>query len=347
MSLVCKKLDLLWKKGREFLGTEAAIMGGAMSWISEANLVSAISNAGGFGIIACGSMSPQQLEDEIKKTRSMTDKPFGVNLIVMHPQIQEHIDTCINQKISHVVLAGGIASASYIKQLKSHGVKTLCFAPNIVLAKRSLKSGIDALIIEGSEAGGHIGSVSTSVLAQEILPIISEIPVFVAGGIGNGEMMLRYLQMGASGCQLGTKFVCAHESIAHPKFKEIFIKSSSRNTEISLQLDNNFPVIPVRAISNKATNDFVALQKEVIKKYYEEKITKQEGQLMIEKYWAGALRRAAIEGDIEYGSVMAGECVGMVTKEEPVKEIIQKICDEAKEALERSITQIKNIMELN
>ncbi|CAK8162664.1 enoyl-(acyl-carrier protein) reductase II [Candidatus Xenohaliotis californiensis] len=328
-----RELKKLWAKGSQFLGCPLSIMCGAMSWVSEANLVSAMSNAGGFGVIACGAMNSEQLTSEIQKTKNLTTKPFGVNLIVMHPDLLNLINVCIAEKVSHVVLAGGLAAVEHIRNLKDVGIKTMCFAPNLAIAKRSIKSNIDALIIEGSEAGGHIGAVSTSVLAQEILPHIKEVPVFVAGGIGSGEMMLRYLQMGASGCQLGTKFVCATESIAHPKFKETFIKANSRNAIASVQLDKEFPVIPVRALENKATKNFLALQRTIIDQFNAGKINKKEAQLTIEKYWAGALRNAVINGDVENGSLMAGQCVGMVKKEQSVVEIINDLIVEAMSAL--------------
>ncbi len=217
-------LDELWRRGREFLGCRYAIMGGAMTWVSERHLVSAISNAGGFGVIASGSMSPDLLRAEIAATFALTDRPFGVNLITLHPRLSELIDACLERKVGHVVLAGGLPPGGAIQRLKEGGAKVMCFAPAVVIAKKLVKSGADAIIIEGMEAGGHIGPVSTSVLAQEILPVVDDVPVFVAGGIGRGEAMLGYLEMGAAGIQLGTRFVCATESIAHPKFKKAFLR---------------------------------------------------------------------------------------------------------------------------
>lgn len=328
-----QELDSLWKKGTNFLGSKFAIMGGAMSWVSERNLVSAISNAGGFGVIACGAMFPDLLKQEITETQELTDKPFGVNLITMHPKLNELIEVCIETKVSHVVLAGGLPTKPSIEKIKNAGIKILCFAPALSIARRLVKMGVDALIIEGMEAGGHIGPVSTSVLAQEILPYFKheQIPVFVAGGIGRGEMMVNYLEMGASGCQIGTLFVCTNESIAHKNFKEVFIKSAARNAIPSVQVSADFLVIPVRAIANKASDDFVKRQKEVIDEYNRGNISKEDGQLEIEKFWAGALRRAVIEGDVETGSLMAGQSVGMVNEEKPVKEVIDMLVQQANE----------------
>src|ERR1700722_16977988 len=169
-----KRLDKLWATGRDFLGVRYAILGGAMTWVSERNLVSAISNAGGFGIIASGAMSPELLRAEIQNTQALTSFPFGVNLITLHPNLLKLIDVCIEEKVTHVVLAGGLPPAQAIATLKANNIKVICFAPALTLAKKLIKLGVDALIIEGMEAGGHIGPVSTSVLVQEILPYVKE-----------------------------------------------------------------------------------------------------------------------------------------------------------------------------
>ena len=226
------RLKELMHRGTEFLGCDVAIMGGAMSWVSERNLVSAISNAGGFGVIACGAMSAELLDAEIAETKARTSRPFGVNLITMHPQLAELIDVCAKHEVGHVVLAGGLPPGWALDKIKANGAKLMAFAPALALAKKLMRSNVDALVIEGMEAGGHIGPVSTSVLAQEILPVVSkDIPVFMAGGIGRGEAMAAYLEMGAVGVQLGTRFVCAHESIAHANFKKAFIRACrSRST---------------------------------------------------------------------------------------------------------------------
>jgi enoyl-[acyl-carrier protein] reductase II len=328
------RLKELMARGLDFLGTEWAILGGAMSWISERHLVSAISNAGGFGVIACGAMSPDLLDKEIEGTKANTDKPFGVNLITMHPQLSELIDVCSKHEVTHVVLAGGLPPGGAIDRIKANGAKLIVFTPALALAKKLMRSGADALVIEGMEAGGHIGPVSTSVLAQEILPhVAAEIPVFVAGGIGRGEAIAAYLEMGAVGVQLGTRFVCAHECIAHPNFKKAFLRASARDAIPSVQIDPRLPVIPVRALKNREMENFAAKQREVAQRLDEGAIEMAEAQLQIEHYWAGALRRAVIDGDVESGSVMAGQSVGMVKREEPVAEIIQELVDEAAAAL--------------
>ena len=323
-------------RGRDFLGSEVAIMCGAMSWVSERNLVAAMSNAGGFGLIACGAMTPELLDAEIAGTKALTAKPFGVNLITMHPQLFDLIEICNRHGVGHVVLAGGLPPAGSLDAIKANGAKLICFAPALSLAKKLIRSGVDALVVEGMEAGGHIGPVSTSVLAQEILPEVAEaVPVFVAGGIGRGEAIAGYLDMGAAGVQLGTRFVCATESIAHANFKKAFIRASARDATASVQIDPRLPVIPVRALKNAGGELFTAKQREVAQLLDEGKVAMAEAQLQIEHYWAGALRRAVIDGDVEHGSVMAGQSVGMVTKEEPVADIIATLMAEAAHALEK------------
>ena len=330
------KTKALMQRGCDFLGTDYAILCGAMSWVSERNLVSAISNAGGFGVIACGAMTPELLDAEIAATKALTDKPFGVNLITMHPMLFDLIEICNRHGVTHVVLAGGIPPKGSVEAIKAFGAKVIVFAPTLALAKKLLRSGGDALVIEGMEAGGHIGPVSTSVLAQEFLPELSEEHlVFVAGGIGRGEAIASYLEMGAVGVQLGTRFACATESIAHPNFKKAFFRANARDAITSVQVDPRLPVIPVRALKNKGTEEFTAKQIEVAKLLDSGAIEMGEAQLQIEHFWAGALRRAVVDGDVENGSVMAGQSVGMLKAEEPVADIMQQLMSESEAALTR------------
>ena len=329
------RLDTLWERGRQFLGCRYAIMGGAMTWVSERQLVSAISNGGGFGVLACGAMDPARLDIEIAATKALTGQPFGVNLITMHPKLDELIEVCNRHRVSHIVLAGGLPSAAAVGQAKAQGAKVMCFAPAAVLAKKLLRMGADALVIEGMEAGGHIGPVSTSVLAQEILPIVREVPVFVAGGIGRGEAILSYLEMGAAGVQLGTRFVCATESTVHPNFKRAFIRAEARDAMPSVQIDPRLPVIPVRALVNDSSRQFALFQRQMVDKLDAGQIELAAAQLEIEHYWAGALRRAAVDGDVDTGSLMAGQSVGMVKSEQPVAEILAELVAQASTALER------------
>jgi enoyl-[acyl-carrier protein] reductase II len=327
------ELDRLWSRGTDFLGCRYAILGGAMSWVSEMHLVAAISNAGGFGVIACGAMTPDLLAEQIAGTQALTDKPFGVNLITMHPQLDDLVRVTLEAKVGHVVLAGGIPPGSAVRAVKDSGSKLIAFAPALSLARRLVRSGADAIVIEGSEAGGHIGPVSLTVLAQEILPHLRDVPVFVAGGLGRGEAILAYLELGASGVQLGTRFAASVESIAHPNFKRAFIRANARDAMPSVELDPRLPVIPVRGLVNQGTKRFLEHQADTRDKFVAGELTKDAAQLVIERFWAGALRRAVIDGDVETGSVMAGQSVGMVTAEKPIADIIEELLDQAVGAL--------------
>ncbi|MCL2469333.1 MAG: nitronate monooxygenase [Alphaproteobacteria bacterium] len=334
MVALSSRLRPLMERGCDFLGSKVAIMAGAMSWISERNLIAAISNAGGFGVLACGAMTAELLQKEIEATRALTRQPFGVNLMTMHPQLDELVSVCLAEKVSHIVLAGGLPNVETITRIKEGGAKVMCFTPTLAVAKRLARMGVDALVIEGMEAGGHIGPVSTSVLAQEILPhLASTIPIFIAGGIGRGEAVLSYLEMGAAGVQLGTLFVCATECIAHENFKKAFIRAAARDAVPTPQLDQRFPVIPVRALVNEGMRHFIEKQREVIALFDAGKLSKEAAQLEIEHFWAGALRRAVIDGDTENGSVMAGQTVGMVKEEQPAQTILTTLIRQAEQAL--------------
>jgi enoyl-[acyl-carrier protein] reductase II len=282
-------------------------------------------------------MGPDLLAAEIAATQSRTQKPFGVNLITMHPQLDQLIAVTISAGVTHVVLAGGIPTGPAVRAVKDGGAKLVCFAPALVLAKRLVKSGADAIVIEGSEAGGHIGPVSLTVLAQEILPHLQDVPVFVAGGLGRGDAILSYLDMGAAGAQLGTRFAASTESIAHANFKRAFLKANARDALPSVQLDARFPVIPVRGLVNEGTKRFMAVQAETIARFNAGHLTREGAQLAIEHFWAGALRRAVIDGDVESGSVMAGQSVGMVTAEQSVREIMDELVAQACAALSRRL----------
>ena len=294
-----------------------------MSWVSERHLVAAISNAGGFGVIACGSMEPDMLAAEIAGTQALTDQPFGVNLITMHPRLDDLIRVCLEAQVGHIVLAGGIPPGARGAGGEGWRREADRLHPGAGAGASGWSApGADALVIEGSEAGGHIGPVSLMVLAQEILPHIRDVPVFVAGGLGRGEAILALLEMGASGAQLGTRFAAATESIAHPNFKHAFIRADARDAVPSVQLDERFPVIPVRGLVNEGVKRFLRFQAETRDRFEAGELTKEAAQLAIEHFWAGALRRAVIDGDVETGSVMAGQSVGMVTAEQPTAEII-------------------------
>lgn len=318
-----------WKKGARFLGSRYPILGGAMSWLSERHLVSAISEAGGFGVLASGNLPPETLRQEIQATRKLTEKPFGVNLITLNPELAQLIQVTVDEQVSHVVLAGGLPDRKAIQALKDAGIRVILFAPSLALAKRLIRNGADALVIEGHEAGGHVGPTATGILVQEILPHIDPtVPVFVAGGIASGAMVASLTAMGASGCQLGTRFVCTEECIAHPRFKQAFMRAQSRDAQVTAQFDPALPVIPVRALVNKSTEAFNTLQLTLIQQIKAGTKERKDAVLELEHFWVGALKKAAIDGDVEQGSVMAGQSVGLIRKIQPVSEVIAELVAE-------------------
>ena len=322
-------LSRLFERGRDFLGAEYPILGGAMSWISESNLVSAISNAGGFGVIAGGNMPIDLFRDEISKTYDKTDRPFGVNLITIAPNFRAHLDHVLEIEFPFVIFAGGLPPRDAIQKAKSARCRVICFAPTVGIARQLIRIGVDALILEGREAGGHIGPVSTSVLAEQILPEAPEVPVFVAGGIGSGLIMVHFLLMGAAGVQLGTKFAVADESPAHENFKDALIRASAKDAQPTAQFDPRVPVIPVRAIGNEGTRDFVTLQLGLVAQLERDAITPREAGMKLEEFWIGGLKKAAIDGDVENGSLMAGQSVGLVNERKSVADTIAELLDQA------------------
>jgi enoyl-[acyl-carrier protein] reductase II len=328
-------LEKLWKRGKEFLEVEFPILGGAMTWISTSGLVAALSNAGGFGVLAGGNMPIQLLKDEINKTRGLTDKPFGLNLITIAPNFKEHLKHALKARFPYIILAGALPPRSAITEAKERKLKVLCFAPTVEVARKLISLGADALIIEGNEAGGHIGPVSTSVLAEQILPRTREVPVFVAGGIASGMLMVHYLMIGASGVQLGTRFAVAEESPAHPDFKKALIRAKSKDAVPTAQFDPRLKVIPVRALVNEGTRDFATLQLGLVAQLERGQVNPEEAAMKLEEFWIGGLRKAAVDGDVERGSVMAGQSVGLVNKIQPVREIIAELVETALEEIRK------------
>jgi enoyl-[acyl-carrier protein] reductase II len=326
----------LTQRGRDFLGVETPVICGAMTWLSDANLAATMARCGGFGLIAAGNHPPETLEREILRARELTDRPFGVNLITIAPNYKAHLDLVCALGCSHVVFAGVFPDGASIRKVKDAGAKTLCFAPTESLARRMIKFGIDALVVEGHEAGGHIGPVSTIVLLQEVLfAVRDEVPVFVAGGIGSGRMIAHALLMGAAGVQLGTRFVMSEECRAHAAFKESFRKAGAKDAVVSPTLDARLPVIPVRCLKNDGMGAFKHLQLDLMQQLDVGSITRQEAGLQVEGFWVGALRRAAEEGNVASGSLMAGQSVGFATEVKPMAEIFAELIGDAEDELAR------------
>jgi enoyl-[acyl-carrier protein] reductase II len=240
-----------------------------------------------------------------------------------------------DMKCGIIMFAGSIPREREIRKAQDSGAKIICFAPTAPLAMRLIKMGTDALMLEGSEAGGHIGPVSLSVLLQEVLFKIDSVPIFAAGGIATGRMMAHLLMMGAAGIQMGTRFVMSEECKAHPAFKETFRKAKAKDAVATPQLDSRLPVIPVRALKNKGTDQFRKLQLKIMEQLNRNTIDQQQAQFDVENFWAGALREAAIEGKVHTGSLMAGQSVGLADKVMPIRNIIAELIQDAEKELQR------------
>jgi enoyl-[acyl-carrier protein] reductase II len=312
-----------------------------MTWISDSTLVSAVDKAGGIAFLAGGNMPPNLLKKEIEILKGNKIN-FGVNLITIAPLFEKHLELVTELKVPYIVFAGSFPRKYQVEKAKESGAKVLCFASTESIARRMIDYGADGLIMEGNEAGGHIGHVSTIVLIQQVLFEFPEVPIFVAGGIATGKMLAHLFLMGAAGVQMGTIFAMAEESPGHPKFKERYKKANSREAFSTPEYDSSLPVVSVRALKNKGTKDFGRLQLELLKKIKDEEISRIEAQYKVEEYWMGALRKAVVDGDIENGSLMAGQSVGLVNEIKSVKDIIADIYQEAEKHYDLILSRIKS-----
>jgi len=328
-------LHEFFKKGKDFLGVEYPIICGGMTWISDYKLVSAVSDAGGFPVFAGGNMPPDIFEHEVDQLITGLDKPFAVNLITIAPNYRDHFNILLKKDIPFVVFAGNFPKKRDVVAMKEAGKKTMSFASTESIADIQIGWGIDALILEGSEAGGHIGSVSLIVLLQQVLFNFRNFPIFVAGGIATGKMMAHLLLMGAYGVQMGTIFAMSKECSAHENFKKAFKKARARQAVATPQYDSKLPVVAVRSILNKGMAQFGRLQLDLLKKLDVGSITREKAQYEIESYWAGTLRQAVQDGDVQNGSLMAGQSVGLVNDVKPMQEIIQTLISDAEGELVR------------
>jgi len=328
-------LDKIWKKGKEFLGVKYPIISGGMTWISDHKLVKAVGDNGAFPVLAGGNMPPDLFAKEVDKCISDLKHAFGVNLITIAPNYREQYNLVLKKDVPFVVFAGSFPKKQDIQLMKKAGKKTISFASTKSIAQRQIEYGVDALILEGSEAGGHIGYVSLIILLQQVLFQIRDFPIFVAGGLATGKIMTHLLIMGAYGCQFGTLFVMSKECTAHPNFKNAFMKARAREAIATPRYDSRLPVVAVRAIKNKAMQDFGKLQLKLLEQLNDGKITKEKAQYEVEKFWMGSLRKAVIEGKIEHGSLMAGQSVGLIQDIKPIKEIINQLIRDAEEELQR------------
>ena len=329
-----EKITKLMKRGSDFLGVKYPILCGAMTWISEPQLVSAVCNHGCFGCLAGGNAPTDVLMKYIEQTKALTDKPFAVNLITIAPAYKEHLAMIKDIKVPFIIFAGSFPKEKEIEAAKETGAKVMCFASTVSIAERMIRFGADAIILEGSEAGGHIGHVSSVILMQQVLyKFADQIPMFMAGGMSTGKMMAHALLMGAAGVQLGTRFVMTRECTCHPAFKDVFIRANARDAIATPQYDSKLPVVAVRALRNKGMDNFGKLQLRLLKELEAGTCHRQDAQEEVEKYWMGALRRAAVEGDIDFGSLMAGQSVGLVDSEMSIQELVYELLDDGEKTL--------------
>jgi len=325
------------RKGRDFLQCRYPVICGAMTWVSDPKLVAAVCNAGGFACLAGGNTPVEILEKQIAETRRLTSRPFAVNLITIAPAYKSHLELVKRVQLPFIVFAGSFPRGPEVAAAKSSGAKVMCFASTESIAERMIRYGADALILEGSESGGHIGHVALSVLLQQVLFKFSEqLPVFVAGGIATGRMCANMLLMGASGVQLGTRFAVATESCGHARFKDAYLRADARDAVATPQFDSRLPVVSVRALRNKGLQEFGKLQLELLKKLDAGEIHRDQAQMKVEEFWMGALRRAVQDGDVEFGSLMSGQSVGLVDRIQPVAEIIHELLTEIEIELQRA-----------
>lgn len=329
-----KMLSPFLKRGSEFLNVKYPILCGAMTWVSEPQLVAAVCNSGCFGCLAGGNAPVDILHKQILETRSLTQNPFAVNLITIAPAYHDQLAMLKDMKVPYIVFAGSFPKEKEVLAAKETGAKVMCFASTVSIAERMIKFGADAIILEGSEAGGHIGHVSSIVLMQQVLFRFSEqIPMFVAGGIATGKMVAHALLMGASGVQLGTRFVMTEECRAHENFKMAFRRANARDAVATPQFDSKLPVVSVRSLRNKGMDDFGKLQLRLLKELEAGTVTRQFAQEEVERFWVGALRRAVVDGDVDGGSLMAGQSVGLVDKIMPIRDVVSELLNDAEAEL--------------
>ena len=307
----------------DLLGIKYPIIQGGMAQLGTFELVSAVSNAGGLGVIGSADAPPDWLKNQIKSTREKTDKPFAVNILMMSPFLKEVLQVILDEKVDIVTFGGGNPGI-YIPALKEAGIKTMPVVSSVALARRLERSGADAIIAEGMESGGHVGDTTTIALLPQIVDSV-KIPVIAAGGIADGRGLVAALALGAKGIQMGTRFICTEECIAHPKFKESILRAQDRATAVTGASMGH----PIRCLENKLTRQFMSL----------EKSGAPETELM--ELGRGRLFSGVIEGNIEEGSLMAGQIAGLIKEIKPVKAVIEDIMAEAEKIID-ALDEVKS-----
>ncbi len=301
----------------KLLNIKYPVFQGGMANIAEHNLAAAVSNAGGLGIIAAGGMNAEQVREEIRKTKELTDKPFGVNVMLLNPDTPNVAKVLVEEKVP-VVTTGAGTPEPYMKDWLEADIKVIPVVASVALAKRMQRCGAAAVVAEGTEAGGHIGECTTMALVPQIVDAL-DIPVIAAGGVGDGRGFAAALMLGAEGVQIGTRFLVANECIVHENYKELVLKAKDIDSVVTSRTTGH----PVRVLRNAMTREYLKLEKEG--KSFEE----------MEKLTLGSLRKAVFDGDKAAGSFMAGQIAGLISKEQTAKEIIEEITAEACEIIKQ------------
>ena len=302
-------------KVTELLQIEYPIIQGGMAWVAEPHLAAAVSEAGGFGLIGAASAPPEIVREEIRKAKELTDKPFGVNIMLLNPNADEVAKIVVEEGIQAVTTGAGNPE-KYMPMWKEAGVKVIPVVASVAMAKRMERYGADAVVAEGMEAGGHIGNQTTMALIPQIVDAVN-IPVIAAGGIGDGRGVAASFMLGAEGVQMGTRFVVADESIVHDNYKDRIVKAKDIDSVVTGQSTGH----PVRCLRNQMTKEYIKKEQEGVP--FEE----------LERMTLGSLRKAVMDGDILNGTVMAGQIAGLVSKRQSCKEILQEIMTEAEKLL--------------
>lgn len=302
----------------EMLRIEYPIFQGAMAWIANASLAAAVSEAGGLGIIAGGTAPVDIIRNEVRKAKEMTSKPLGLNIMLLSPHADEMAKMACEEGIK-VVTTGAGTPGKYMEMWKSHDIKVIPVVPSVAIAKRMVRSGADALIAEGTEAGGHVGELTTMVLVPQIVDAV-DIPVIAAGGIGDGRGVAATFMLGAEGVQIGTRFLTAYECSVHENYKKKVLAAKDIDTVVTGRPTGH----PVRILKNKLSRSFMQLDRTCASKDEYEKLGE------------GALARAVIEGDIDYGSIMAGQIAAIVNREQSCKDIVKELIVEANKLLQKN-----------
>jgi enoyl-[acyl-carrier protein] reductase II len=311
-------VEMIHTRVCEILGIEYPILQGGMAWVATAELAAAVSNAGGLGIIGAGNAPGDVVEKEILKAFTLTDRPFGVNVMLLSPFVDQVMEVIIRHRVK-VVTTGAGNPGKYIGALKETGAKVIPVVPSTALAKRMQSVGADAIIAEGTEAGGHIGELTTMCLVPQVVDAV-DIPVIAAGGIGDGRGLAAAFALGAEGVQLGTRFVCSKECTVHQNYKDALVKAGDRDAIVTGRSTGH----PVRCIKNKLTREFEELERA------------GAAAEELEKLGAGRLREAVVEGNIDNGSVMSGQIAGLIKDIRPVGDIIEALVKQAQEVLENT-----------